>query len=440
MNTKIKKKLSLLLAVFTVFSVFTIGLTAYGEDNVAINDINFPDATFRNIMMREFDQNGDGYLSIEERNVPFMSLSGLLDYDEEIKNLQGIEFFADSLNALYCAGIGLESLDVSALANLTSLTCQGNYLTSLDVSQNANLVSLDCSNNMLTALNFQNNAKLQQLLCYINNLESLNLSGAPNLTDLRCDQNKLTAIDVSALSNLSYFTCAYNHLSSLDLSSNANLSGVAGYQIGNQTVLAQAQIESGSLVVPVSVSDSGRITAALLANGQPATYQSSGFAANDVSEIDGGITYSYSVGKADCENLEVTVYVTRDFYQVNFYDSADMTNLIGKSFVNNGQAAAAPQVTPPTCKTFANWSEDINSITADKSVYALWNDAHSYALTAFDNYVAQITCTACQDSFSVNFKDCINKTQGEQGYYECLDVVNDGVINAKDYSQLIKNY
>lgn len=440
MNRKIKKHLSLLLAVFTAFSVFTIGLTAYGEDNVAINEFNFPDATFRQVLSSEFDANGDGFLSVEERAVPFMSLSGLLDYGEEIKSLKGIEFFADRLTALYCGSIGLESLDVSALTNLTSLTCQGNYLTSLDVSKNTSLVSLDCSNNSLTALTLGSNSNLKQLLCYVNYLGSIDLSQTPNISDFRCDQNELTALNISGLSSLSYFTCAYNHLTSLDLSQNASLSGVAGYQIGNQTVSSQAVVDNNSILVPVAVDDPARITTASFANGQAASYQGTGFTADDVSYINEPISYSYSLGKADCEDMTVTVLATRNFCQVNFYDSADMTNLIGKSFVNYGETAVAPQVTPPQCKSFAGWSEDINNITADKSVYALWNDAHSYTLTSFENYVAQITCSGCQNSFSVNFKDCINKSQGEQGYYECLDVTGDGIINAKDYAQLIKNY
>lgn len=440
MNGKIKKKLSLLLAVFTVFSVFTIGLTAYGEDNVAINEINFPDAVFRNIMMNEFDQNGDGYLSIEERNVPFMSLSGLLDYNQEIKSLDGIQFFADNLTALYCGSIGLESLDVSALINLTSLTCQGNYLTSLDVSRNSKLVSLDCSNNLLTSLNLGSNPNLKQLLCYVNSLESINLSGVTSVTDLRCDQNELTSLDLSALSSLSYFTCAYNHLTSLDLSANNGISSIAAYQIGNQTVSVNAVPQGDTILLPVNISVPARITSCQSATGSALSYYSGNFVSYDVAEIDGGFSYSYSVGKDNCEDLEVTVLPSRNFAQVDFYDSAEMTNLSARRFTVYGNACDAPQLTPPTCKTFAGWSEDISNITADKSVYALWNDAHSYNLISFENSVAQISCSSCGTSFTVNFKDCINKTQGQQGYYQCLDVVDDGIINAKDYSQLIKNY
>lgn len=440
MNSKIKKKLSLLFAVFTVFSVFTIGLTAYGEDNVVINEINFPDETFRNVIKSEYDTDSNGFLSPEERQKTYISLSGTTDDTEEIKNLKGIEFFADSLTNLYCGGIGLESLDVSALTKLTILSCPGNNLTSLDVSQNTSLFMLDCSNNVLTSLTLGNNNNLRQLFFDINSLENIDLSGTPNITSLNCDQNRLVSLNVSGLSQLTSLNCAYNCLSSLDLSANTNLVGVSDYQISNQLVSSQAVISNNSILVPVSVADSSKIVSSTFGTGETAVYQNNGFTADDVSKIDSQISYIYSVGNQNCEDMEVTVLPSRNFAQVNFYDNEDMTNLIGKCFVNYGEAAAAPQITTPVCKAFAGWSEDINSITADKSVYALWNDAHSYALTAFDNYVAQITCTACQDSFSVNFKDCINKTQGEQGYYECLDVVNDGVINAKDYSQLIKNY
>lgn len=440
MNKKIKKNLSLLIAVFTVFSVFTIGLTAYGEDNVAINEFNFPDATFRNVIKSEFDTDGNGYLSVEERQVPFMSLSGMIDYNEEIVSIQGIEFFADSLSNLYCGSLGLESLDVSALTNLTILSCPGNYLTSLDVSQNTSLYMLDCSNNALTSVNLGNNSNLRQLFCDINNLESIDVSGTPNITSLNCDQNRLVSLNVSGLSQLSSLNCAYNRLLSLDLSANTNLAGISDYQISNQIVSSQAVISNNSILVPAAAADPSRIYNSTFGTGETAVYSNNGFTADDVSKIDSGISYIYSVGNSNCEDMEVTILPSRNFAQVNFYDGADMANLIGKSFVNYGQAATAPQVTPDVCKSFDGWNEDISNITTDKSVYALWSDAHSYALTSFDNYVAQITCSGCQDSFTVNFKDCINKAQGEQGYYECLDVVNDGVINAKDYAQLIKNY
>lgn len=440
MKIKAKKSLSLLLALFIILSAMWAGLTAFADDNIAINESNFSDPVFRQVLMSEFDDNGDGYLSIEERNVPFISFSGYLDDYQKISDLDGIEFFADSLTSLYCGGIGLEKLDVSALSKLTSLTCQGNNLTSLDVSSNTALVSLDCSNNSLDTLVLGTNPNLKTVLCYLNYLESIDLSGLSGLEAFRCDQNELTSLDVSKNTQLSSFTCAYNHLTSLDLSANSLLSDISQYQIGNQAITVTAQAQSSSIMVPVSVSDVSRITSVSSSTGGNLVYLNSYFMANDVSEIDNGINYTYSVGLAGCEDLNVFVSVIRNFYQVNFYNSQEMTDLIGKSFVSPNASAQAPAVTPSGCTVFDSWNADITNITADTSVYALWKEAHTYALADFKDDVATITCSQCDSSYTVNFTDCINKSEGSVGYNQYLDVVADGVINAKDYAELTKMF
>lgn len=440
MNSKIKKQLSLLLAVFMMFSAFGIGLTAYAEDNIAINETNFSDPVFRRVLSTEFDENGDGYLSIEERNIPFISFSGLLDDSEEIKDLDGIEFFADNLKSLYCGGIGLEKLDVSTLTKLTSLTCQGNYLTSLDVSKNTSLISLDCSNNNLESLVLGSNGNLKTLLCHVNYLASVDLSGVTALSTLRCDQNELTSLDVSKNTLLDTFTCAYNHLTTLDLSANTLLNGVGQYQIGGQTVTVTATAQSRTINVPLVIGDVSRITSISSSTGKTLAYYNNNFVADDVADIDNGITYTYSVNRAGCEDIDVHISVIRNFYQVSFYDSQEMTNLVDNIFVSPNQSAQTPTITPPQCKVFDNWSSDISSVTQDMSVYPIWKDAHTYALTAFDGKMAVISCSGCSNIYTVNFKDCINKAQGEVGYNEYLDVVEDGVINAKDYAELNKMF
>lgn len=440
MKIKSKKSLSLLLASLIMLSAMWAGLTAFADDNVAINESNFSDPVFRQVLMREFDDNGDGFLSTEERNVPFISLPGYLDDYEEISDLDGIEFFADSLTSLYCGGIGLEKLDVSALSKLTSLTCQGNYLTSLDVSNNTALVSLDCSNNSLETLVLGTNPNLKTVLCYLNYLENVDLSGLSGLEAFRCDQNELTSLDVSKNTQLSSFTCAYNHLTSLDLSANSLLSDISQYQIGNQAVTVTAQAQSDSILIPVSVNDESRITSLQSSTGGNLTYLNANINANDVSEIDNGINYTYSVGLAGCEDMNVFVSVIRNFYQVNFYNSQDMTDLIGKSFVSPNASAQAPAVTPSGCTVFDSWSSDITNVTSDLSVYPVWKESHTYALTDFKDDVATITCSQCGDSYTVNFKDCINKSEGSEGYCQYLDVVADGVINAKDYAKLTKMF
>lgn len=440
MNSKIKKKLSVFLAAFVALGVFTAGLTAFGEDNIAVNEFNFPDPVFKQVVSEEFDEDGDGYLSPQEREQKVISLSGLIDEPQEIKNLKGIEFFANSLNALYCGGIGLEELDASALTSLKQLSCQGNTLKALDVSKNSALISLDCSNNELTSLTLGNNTNLQVLHCYANSLEKIDLSGVTGLTTLHCQQNKLSSINLTKLTALSDFMCASNNLPSIDLTANTSLTGVTAYQIGDQRIDAKALNKGDYYVVPVAVGNADRITSAEFENGTPTQYQGLGFTATDASLIENRIKYTYSVGKSDCEDLEVYVYATRNFYQVSFYDDDAHQSFLGNRFADYGKTVTAPTPTPQQCKVFNGWSEDISTVTGDIAVHPLWSDSHKYALTGFSNHTAQITCSDCGSSYTVNFNDCINKSKGEQGYCEYLDVHSDGIINAKDYAVLIKMF
>ena len=59
-----------------------------------------------------------------------------------IVSLEGIQYFYNLQN-LYCADIGLTSLDVSALSKLTQLTCMDNALGTLDLSKNTALTQIN---------------------------------------------------------------------------------------------------------------------------------------------------------------------------------------------------------------------------------------------------------------------------------------------------------
>lgn len=440
MNNKSKKYLSLLLSVTLLLGCFGISFSAFGDDLIAIDSNNFPDPVFRAVISARYDNNSDNYLSADERNVSLMSIPGMAD-DESIKTLKGIEFFADSLSVLRCGAVNLEELDTSALVNLTSLTCMGNMLSTLDVSKNTKLVTLNCSSNMLTSLTLGSLSSLNMLHCYANNLTSIDVSQLTNLTDFRCDQNELTELDVSGNTHLKEFTCSSNHLISLDLSHNTELDSVVGPSIGGQTTTAQAQMNGTEIIIPFKVDNGECITSTSLDRGDFFGYSLGEFVAYDVNDFKDGVDYTYSTSLSSSEDMTVHIDVSRDFYQVSFYTAEDMQEPLGVSFVEKNGSAREPQLPPlPLCKAFDRWSEDITDVTKDMQVYIILKDNHSYALTAFENDVATISCSACGDSYTVNFTDCINANKTDSNYCEYIDIVNDGYINAKDYAQLIKMF
>lgn len=437
MNTKAKKLLSLLLSVAILLGCFSVCFTAFAA--VAVSEANFPDPVFRQIITDKYGAEID---NTEIKDTTVLSLSGRIDADQAIKNLKGIEVFADSLMVLRCGGIGLEELDVSELSSLTSLSCQGNNLTSLDVSANTNLITLNCSDNAnMTSLTVGELYDLQTLHCYANSLTDIDVSQAPNLIDFRCDQNELTSLDVSNNVLLEEFTCSMNHLASLDLSKNTALGAVVTPSIGDQTTTAKAQISGIEISIPYAVDDEACVTSSSLGDEGETAYGSSHFWAQDVTEFENGIDYTYSVSLENSQDMTVHIDVTRDFYQVRYYTDSSMQQMLTRKLVTANANASNPIFTPPEpCMVADSWSDDLTSITADKDVYATWSIKHSHAVSAFQNGVATITCPKCGDSYTVVFKDCINSKSTDSNYCEYLDVVKDGWINAKDFAKLEKMF
>ena len=106
--------------------IFTLAIAGHGTD-IAINETNFPDKDFRELLLDKeanIDRNQDGKLSTWE-----IALVQDIDvYDMEIADLTGIEYFTE----------------------LKYLDCAGNHLTSLDLSRNTKLAELDAKNNTYT--------------------------------------------------------------------------------------------------------------------------------------------------------------------------------------------------------------------------------------------------------------------------------------------------
>ena len=102
-------------------------MTAYGGDpfaeGIAINETNFPDATFRSFVQSNYDKDGNAILSeaeiaaVEEMDV---GAKGIAD-------LTGIKYFT-SLDWLNCTWNQLTSLDVSGCTSLTTLCCYSNQI------------------------------------------------------------------------------------------------------------------------------------------------------------------------------------------------------------------------------------------------------------------------------------------------------------------------
>ena len=200
---------ALALALFSFSAAFA---------DIAVNASNFPDANFREYILENLDDDGDGVLSNAEINaVVSMDVNAC-----GIESLAGIKNFT-SLQHLECYLNGMTELDVSNLNKLQVLYCSNNGLTSLNLSGCSSLMALNCGANGLTGLNLSSCTRLEWLHCTNNSLKELDLSANHNLKTLRCYNNEIEALDLSGRENLLLLDCRGNSLTELDLTGCSSL-------------------------------------------------------------------------------------------------------------------------------------------------------------------------------------------------------------------------
>lgn len=200
--------------------------------DIEINETNFPDANFRELV-RAYDTDNNGFLSKEELNaVKSMEVMGYPPEGSyiEYNSVKGIEYFTalesliikntniteldlsnnSLLETLHGEIIHLEhDLDINNLTNLRNLelpniwTATGKLdlsnnvrleklqwgdplTTSIDLSNNLELTEISITGNAITELNTRNNSKLNSVSLNCRNLKEIDLSTASQLTSLSC--------------------------------------------------------------------------------------------------------------------------------------------------------------------------------------------------------------------------------------------------------------
>ena len=191
---------------FLFFLLFNNRIVSHAsETNIEINKMNFPDATFRNLILEYVDDNKDGFLSCDEAS----DIKRMYLQREGITSLKGVEYFTE-LVFLDCDRNELTELDVSNCKKLVCLECSGNGLTKLDISGCKELVSILCGENQLSDLDVSVCPGLIELYCYNNALTALDLHDFKSLKELVCSENKLEKLNVSGCSALEKFYCHDN--------------------------------------------------------------------------------------------------------------------------------------------------------------------------------------------------------------------------------------
>ena len=160
---------------------------------VAINETNFPDATFRSYVKDNFDTDGNDRLSEEEiANAKTINVFN----KQKIKDMTGLEHLTmlEELDCSYCP-VGV-----------------------LNVSKNTALRELECYDCGLTSLDVTNNPLLEKLICLSNDLEEIDVTKCPELTELNCRDMKITCVDLRNSKKLKRLYVSSSPISSLDVS------------------------------------------------------------------------------------------------------------------------------------------------------------------------------------------------------------------------------
>ena len=279
------------VAAIPVFAAETQSVSSEQQTaSVAIDEKNFPDENFRAIVLKKIDTDGDGMLSLAERNaVTTLSIrcsqeaKNILGFTEKEGNsigyrwyngkavdLTGLEYFTN-LDTLYLSNIDPVGLPLDKLINLREVYFTSMPVVSLDFSQNKKLENIYCRCfNLLESINLQGLDQLPKLTLSKCNLNSLDLSSNTNLKEIYLDNNKfhsinlsnntlcerldfegipLTELDISGLNQLTYLNidgCAFDEVNAdtLKVSENTKLEELSAQKMTQCTRLDVSHISS----------------------------------------------------------------------------------------------------------------------------------------------------------------------------------------------------
>lgn len=189
------------------------------DDPGTVTEPTFSDPVFKAWVLRYFDKDSDGKISIEEAaNVTHIDLES-----GEITSLKGIESFTN-LTFLRCNGADfggygkIAKVDLRANTKLVTLDLGYNQLDSIDLSKNTALSTIILNHNSIKELKLGTQQLLTKLDCSENALKALDLSANASLITLYCNKNNIAALDLKNNVALQEIDCSENALASLDLS------------------------------------------------------------------------------------------------------------------------------------------------------------------------------------------------------------------------------
>ncbi|MDR1645790.1 MAG: hypothetical protein LBS05_08230 [Tannerellaceae bacterium] len=205
----------------------------------AIPKEDFPDKAFYDFILKNFDTNKDGIISIEEaNNVKQIDCSSLANPQNSFTSIKGLEHFTN-LEKLNLSGVhgtdgALFDLDLSKNVALTELFISNASIKTVNISNSPLLKIVRADNSKLEALDVSRNTLLEILDISRNGIKSIDVSKNTVLKELYCARGdllgekytKMAELDVSANSQLEVLNCSANKLTKINITKNPELKDV----------------------------------------------------------------------------------------------------------------------------------------------------------------------------------------------------------------------
>lgn len=268
-----------------------------------------PDAVLRDYIKTNIANGEDVYT-----NVQAAAYNGVININQlRVFDFKGLEFFTN-LQELYCSGLNIQAIDISALKNLRvfdASSCQ--FLTSLttgemekmedfnisrcpkltgyDLNQLPsslkslkvislkyasipfdlfpNLETLEADMNLLTELDLQGNTSIKRISLSGNALTSVNLNGCENLEYLVLSYNtNLASLDITGCNSIERLYVQNTKLTDLDLAPiastlhelNVSSNGMTSLDVSQCTELTYLECQSNNLTQAMDFSNNTKLT------------------------------------------------------------------------------------------------------------------------------------------------------------------------------------
>lgn len=294
---------------------------------VAVDDVNFPNISFRAAVIERYPEFCEDYLITPEENEGVTRLE--LGTNAAVASVKGVEL----------------------LPHVTYFALMNSAITEADFSQNIALGTLILSTNAsLAAVDISGCENLNKAQLNSNALAEITLPvQAPNLEIFTCYDNELTALNLEAFTSLKTVNCNTNQIASLAVASDnietikADYNNLESFAISNAAKLTQLSIRENEPLATLSVTNCTALKQLYADNGSLTSVNLEGCKNLNTLWLYGNQLESINLTNLNGANVctlgEVMLYYNKltslDFSKCNLYKVGIYCNHLSKTAIDN---------------------------------------------------------------------------------------------------------